>query len=223
MSGDRRVACTMDVGSTSTGFSFAALSCHFIDESFVMSEKLLRISYFETPHTGLTILEKLISDIRTCFPMHSSLNERSLKAALISITRDCVSSNSVAMRRAEGVFDVLCIGHRLKTLIDHVESLEQFEVLVSPMFKVLDIIKRSTKNLTALQKVQEQRLSQLERRTRKDVVKFPCNLPRTRWTHNPAAIRRGLDIHFDIRNMKDEDMYFKSNNSAPFHIKLIEW
>ena len=98
MSGDRRVACTMDVGSTSTGFSFAALSCHFIDESFVMSEKLLRISYFETPHTGLTILEKLISDIRTCFPMHSSLNERSLKAALISITSQVIALQCVGQK-----------------------------------------------------------------------------------------------------------------------------
>jgi hypothetical protein len=96
----------MDVGSTITGFSFAALSAHFIDSNFVMRERLLRISYFETPHTGRSILNKLVSDMRVCFPHKSTLDEKTLGSVVTSITRDCVSSNNVAMRGTRGVIDV---------------------------------------------------------------------------------------------------------------------
>jgi hypothetical protein len=168
----------MDVGSTLTGFSFAALSSHFINKDFGMRERLLRISYFQTPHTGIAILNKLVSDVRACFPLYSAIDEKSLGTVLTSITRDCVSSNNVAMRGTKGVIDVQCMGHRLKTLIDHVERLPTG--LVNSMFTVLDFIKRSTMNKEELKNVQLKRLSNLQQKTHRDVVKFPCNLPRTR-------------------------------------------
>ena len=101
-----RIACTMDVGSTKAGYAFAALSAHYVNSEFKMCETLLKISEFPNPHTGLRIFDKLVEDVKECFPQYSHLQNYCLKAAVSCVTRDCVSANNVAMRLTSGILDM---------------------------------------------------------------------------------------------------------------------
>ena len=78
-----RVCLTSDLWTSVATDGYITLTAHFITDDWVLHKKLLNFSYFPSPHTGITISDK----------MYKMLCEWGLDFKLFSITLDNASSN----------------------------------------------------------------------------------------------------------------------------------
>ena len=56
-----RINLTSDCWSSITSDGYISLTCHFIDEDWVLQKLLLNFFFMSSPHTGITLYNKLFS------------------------------------------------------------------------------------------------------------------------------------------------------------------
>lgn len=132
----------------------------------------------------------------------------------------------MALNSIENVQRVKCFGHRLNTLMEHMDSCAEYKAALDPVCDVLTKVKSSQKNLEELQRIQINRIEESKRlneHVRGDVVKLPKNTPRTRWGYDYNVLSRAVAIFSDIYAMDYEtNMYFKDPATKLKYIENLQ-
>lgn len=141
---DGRICLTSDLWTSVATDGYISLTAHFITPDWVLHKKLLNFSYIPSPHTGITISEK----------MYKMVCEWSLESKLFSITLDNASSNDsfVAILRTQlnlrnalvcrgDFFHIRCCAHILNLIVQ--EGLKEIDNSVVKIRESVKYIKGS--------------------------------------------------------------------------------
>lgn len=82
-----RVSLTSDCWSSITTDGYISLTCHFIDEEWVLQDKVLNFSIMPSPHTGVALSNKLFS----------MLSQWGIENKIFALTLDNASANDVSV------------------------------------------------------------------------------------------------------------------------------
>jgi len=226
--GDSRISLTTDISTSNGGFSYSALTAHYIDKSWELKESCIDVSNFPGIHSGENILELIIKQINR-FSYADSVTDTlsnlwyniqtkcDLQNIIVSIAADCATNNDSSLGGIQNVARIKCFGHRLNTLVGHLNENTSWKDMREPIVEFLLKIKRSSANMEELARVQKQNIDLKKqsniRLSKEDVVKGPINMPRTRWTWNPRVIRRALEIQQDVFGMVVNKTNFNETNN----------
>jgi hypothetical protein len=194
------------------------------------SHTCLGTSLIDTSKEGSWILES--------FPMDCSVNERlvshtaiegykQLKRKVAEFLGEDEDNFDPKKKINAGVFDkggntprsgleqqsiavIACGGHRLNTLMDHMNKVQDWVAATEPVYNVLSTVRKSVWNTDYCAKVQ------LELDPNKRAVNV-INGASTRWYYEPKSLRRADKLFNAFKVMDVKKMYFK--NKA----KQIEW
>lgn len=139
-----RVCLTSDLWTSVATDGYITLTAHFITDDWVLHKKLLNFSYFPSPHTGITISDK----------MYKMLCEWGLDFKLFSITLDNASSNEAfvntlkvqlnlrnALLSKGEFFHIRCCAHILNLIVQ--EGLKEIDESVVKIRESVKYIKGS--------------------------------------------------------------------------------
>lgn len=141
---DGRVCLTSDLWTSVATDGYISLTAHFITSDWVLHKKLLNFSYLPSPHTGITISERI----------YKMVCEWNLESKLFSITLDNASSNDsfvttlrtqLNLRKAllcKGeFFHIRCCAHILNLIVQ--EGLKEMDDSVVKIRESVKYIKGS--------------------------------------------------------------------------------
>ena len=139
-----RVCLTSDLWTSVATDGYIMLTAHFITDDWILHKKLLNFSYFPSPHTGITISDK----------MYKMLCEWGLDFKLFSITLDNASSNEAfvntlkiqlnlrnALLSKGEFFHIRCCAHILNLIVQ--EGLKEIDESVVKIRESVKYIKGS--------------------------------------------------------------------------------
>ena len=156
-------------------------------------------SFFPAPHNRATIFAKVLQQVQD-FPPWADVS--SPEQVLRSITYDAATNNA-AFDECVLVEKLVCFGHRLNTLLEHLfKECEPWQSTCDLVLGVGKTVKNSTVNRQEVERVQ---LGEKEHAVR---VVMPVNLPRTRWGDHPMGLRRMQHLRGPITSMDVSNMYF---------------
>lgn len=141
---DGRVCLTSDLWTSVASDGYMTLTAHFITADWVLHKKLLNFSYLPSPHTGITISDKI----------YKMLCDWNLESKLFSITLDNAASNDsfVAILRTQlnlrnallnkgEFFHIRCCAHILNLIVQ--EGLKELDEAVVKIRESVKYIKGS--------------------------------------------------------------------------------
>ncbi|XP_074347623.1 zinc finger BED domain-containing protein RICESLEEPER 2-like [Apium graveolens] len=139
-----RICLTSDLWTSVATDGYITLTAHFITDDWVLHKKLLNFSYMPSPHTGITISDKI----------YKLLCEWNLVYKLFSITLDNASSNDVfvgilktqlnlrkALLNKGKFFHIRCCAHILNLIVQ--EGLKDMDASVIKVRESIKYIKGS--------------------------------------------------------------------------------
>lgn len=166
--------------------SYAAVTCHFVDENMKMRNFLLEFTYVPYPHTGLVIADT-IEEIITRY---------SIKEKLLSITTDNASNNILAfdqLKVRNGVaaefkfetFHLRCLSHILHLAVG--DAIRSMKDLVTGVRNLVDSIKGSPKRTQTFEDIQKMLQPNIR------PLKLVADVS-TRWNSTYLMLRRVLKL-----------------------------
>ena len=197
-----RVCLTSDLWTSVATDGYITLTTHFITDDWVLHKQILNFSYFPSPHTGITISEK----------MYKMLCEWSLEFKLFSITLDNASSNEAfvntlktqlnlrnALLNKGEFFHIRCCAHILNLIVQ--EGLKEMDASVVKIRESVKYIKGSQGRKEKFKECISQVALEKKRGLRQDVP--------TRWNSTYLMLDSSLYYRRAMTHLKLTDSNYK--------------
>ncbi|KAL6606746.1 hypothetical protein ACP70R_042399 [Stipagrostis hirtigluma subsp. patula] len=203
-SSSSRVSLTMDMWTSNQTLGYMCITCHYLDDDWKMSKRILKFSFVKTPHTGVALFNVMLKSIQD-WKIENKLSAVTLDNAanngnMINLLKTNLLEKHMLLGKGK-LFHQRCAAHVLNLICQ-----AGFAVLNPIVSKIRESVKYIVGSPSRKEKFDEivQQLSIKTKSNKRPAIDIP-----TRWNSTYTMVTRAAEFKRAFQSLAVQDPQYK--------------